>query len=252
MATIQLLSAFGITVMSFLLYGVVHGDRIEPREKPNCPGYPRASIMVRTARLGGIVSRLSPADADPDVARLLVYSKIVESFNHERAIIPMRYGSRFKAIDDIAAFLTHERETFGALLDDLDGRVEMSARVPLDELRDDRANPDLQLLSPGLPSGMRYLASRQRHYSFIDQSDARREEARKSLYAMAAGISSGPSLQRLSYGPKSMLTVHFLVPREGVERFTRALRPNRDQSIEVSGPWPPYNFISSKYRSFTI
>lgn len=85
--------------MSFLLYGIVHGDRKEPREKLRFAGYPRASIMVRTERLGAIVSKLSLADADPDVMRLLVYSKIVESFNNERAVIPMRAASGSPSIN---------------------------------------------------------------------------------------------------------------------------------------------------------
>ena len=238
--------------MSFLLYGIVHGDRMEPREKPGFIGYPRASIMVRTDRLGAIVSRLSLADADPDVVRLMVYSKIVESFNKERAVIPMRYGCRFKTIGDIVEFLTREQGTFGALLDELDGRVEMSANVAFDDPRDDPEPPASRLLSSAMPSGTSYLAGRRRHYSLVDQSGARREEVRKSLCAMAEGKFIRAIPERSSHDRKSMLTIHFLVSREGVAEFTRALRADRRRSIELSGPWPPYNFVSTKTRGLTI
>ncbi len=237
--------------MSFLLYGIVHGDRMEPREKPGFIGYPRASIMVRTDRLGAIVSRLSLADADPDVVRLMVYSKIVESFNKERAVIPMRYGCRFKTIGDIVEFLTREQGTFGALLDELDGRVEMSANVAFDDPRDDPEPLASRLLSSAMPSGTSYLAGRRRHYSRVDQSGARREEVRKSLCAMAEGKFIRAIPERSSHDRKSMLTIHFLVPREGVAEFTRALRADRRRSIELSGPWPPYNFASTKTRALT-
>ena len=237
--------------MSFLLYGIVHGDRMEPREKPGFIGYPRASIMVRTDRLGAIVSRLSLADADPDVVRLMVYSKIVESFNKERAVIPMRYGCRFKTIGDIVEFLTREQGTFGALLDELDGRVEMSANVAFDDPRDDPEPLASRLLSSAMPSGTSYLAGRRRHYSLVDQSGARREEVRKSLCAMAEGKFIRAIPERSSHDRKSMLTIHFLVPREGVAEFTRALRADRRRSIELSGPWPPYNFASTKTRALT-
>ena len=237
--------------MSFLLYGIVHGDRMEPREKPGFIGYPRASIMVRTDRLGAIVSRLSLADADPDVVRLMVYSKIVESFNKERAVIPMRYGCRFKTIGDIVEFLTREQGTFGALLDELDGRVEMSANVAFDDPRDDPEPLASRLLSSAMPSGTSYLAGRRRHYSLVDQSGARREEVRKSLCAMAEGKFIRAIPERSSHDRKSMLTIHFLVPREGVAEFTRALRADRRRSIELSGPWPPYNFVSTKTRALT-
>ncbi|MDO8433215.1 MAG: GvpL/GvpF family gas vesicle protein [Candidatus Binatus sp.] len=238
--------------MSFLLYGIVHGDRIEPREKLRFLGYPRASIMARTTRLGAIVSKLSPADADPDVARLLIYSKIIESFNHERAVIPMRYGCRFKTIGDIAEFLKREQGPFGALLDELDGRVEMSASVAFDDPRDDRATPPSRLLSSAMPTGMGYLAGRARHYSLVDQSGARREEVRKSLCAMAEGKFMRAIAEHSSHDRKSMLTIHFLVPRAGVAEFSRALLADRRRSIEVSGPWPPYNFVSTKTRALTI
>jgi Gas vesicle synthesis protein GvpL/GvpF len=238
--------------VSFLLYGIVHGDRMEPREKLRFIGYPRASIMVRTDRLGAIVSKLSLADADPDVVRLLVYSKIVESFNNERAVIPMRYGCRFKTIGDIVEFLTREQGTLGALLDELDGRVEMSAHVAFNDQRDDRTTPPSRWLSSAMPSGIGYLAGRQRYYSLVDESGARREEVRKSLCAMAKGKFIHAIPEQSSHDRKSMLTIHFLVPRAGVVEFTRALQADRRRSIEVSGPWPPYNFVSTKTRGLTI
>lgn len=237
--------------MSFLLYGIVHGDRIEPREELRFLGYPHASIMARTDRLGAIVSKLSLADADPDVARLLVYSKIIESFNNERAVIPMRYGCRFDTIADIVEFLNREQGIFGALLDELDGCVEMSANVAFDDPRDDRQAPP-RSLSSAISSGMAYLAGRRRHYSVVDQSGARREEVRKSICAMAEGKFIRAIAGQSSHDRKSMLTIHFLVPREGVAEFTRALRTDRHRSIEVSGPWPPYNFVSTKTPALTI
>jgi hypothetical protein len=205
--------------------------------------------MVRTARLGAIVSKLSPADADPDVVRLLVYSKIVESFNKERAVIPMRYGCRFKTIGEIVKFLTRVQGTFGALLNELDGRVEMSANVTFEDTRDDREPPASRLLSSAMPSGRGYLARRRRYYSFADQSGVRREEVRKSLCALAEGKFIRAILEKSSHDRKSILTIHFLVPREGVVEFTRALRADRRRLIELSGPWPPYNFVSTKTRA---
>ncbi len=250
MATVQLLSGPRFTAVSYLVYGIVHGDRVEPREKLRFPGYPRASIMARTARLGAIASRLSPADADPDVARLLVYSKVVASFNNERAVIPMRYGCRFKTIGDIVEFLGRKQETFSALLDELDGREEMSASVSFDDPHG-RVLPPARLFSSATPSGIGYLAARRQHYSLVDQSSARREEVCKSVCAMAEGKFIRAVSEQCS-PMKSTLTIHFLVPREGVAELAGALRADRSCLVEVSGPWPPYNFVSTKTRALTI
>jgi Gas vesicle synthesis protein GvpL/GvpF len=238
--------------VSFLLYGIVHGDRVEPRQKLRFSGYPPASIMARTERLGAIVSRLSLVDADPDVVRLLIYSKIVESFNNERAVIPMRYGCRFETIGDIVEFLKREQGAFGVLLDELDGRVEMSANVAFDEACDNREGRPSRLLASAVSPGVGYLAGRRRHYSLVDQSRVRREEVFKSLCAIATGKFIRAIPEQSRHDRKSMLTIHFLVPREGVAEFTWALRANRRLSIVVSGPWPPYNFVSSKSSAPTI
>jgi hypothetical protein len=238
--------------MSYLLYGIVHGDRLEPREKHRFIGYPRASIMARSDRLGAIASRLSSADADPDVMRLLVYSKIVESFNHERAVIPMRYGCRFKTIDDIVDFLKREQNTFGALLSEIDGRVEMSASVNFDLPRENSVTHPDKSPSTAKSSAMKYLAGRQQHYSLVDEAGAQREEVRKSLCAMVEGKFVRAINEKLHHEQKSELTVHFLVPRDGIAEFTRALRAKGRPSITVSGPWPPYNFVSTKTRALAI
>jgi hypothetical protein len=238
--------------MSFLLYGIVHSDRAEPRDKVRFNGYPRAWIMARTDRLGAIVSRLSLADADPDVARLLVYSKIIDSFNHERAVIPMRYGCRFKTVGDIVEFLKKEQGTFSALLDEVDGRVEMSASVTFDDPRENRSASSSWPPASANSSGIGYLAGRRRHYSLVDQSGARREKARKALCTMAEGKFIRAIPEQSYDHRKCILTIHFLVPRAGVAEFTRAMQADRCRLIEVSGPWPPYNFVSTKTGALTI
>jgi hypothetical protein len=103
-----------------------------------------------------------------------------------------------------------------------------------------------------MPSGVSYLAGRRRYYSLVDQSGARREEFRKSLYALVEGRFIRAVPEQSSHDQKSILTIHFLVPREGVAEFSRALRADRRRSIELSGPWPPYNFVSTKATAITV
>jgi hypothetical protein len=238
--------------VSFLLYGIVHSDRAEPRDKARFNGYPRASIMARTERLAAIVSRLSLADADPDVARLLVYSKIIESFNRERAVIPMRYGCRFKTVGDIVEFLGQQQRTFGAMLDELDGRVEMSATVHFEDPGGIPATTPARSSLSANWSGTGYLAGRRRHYSLVDQFAARCERVSKALCAMVEGKFVRALTAQSSHDRRSTVTIHFLVPREGVAEFTRALVADRRRLIEVTGPWPPYNFVSARNRALTI
>jgi len=47
------------------------------------------------------------------------------------------------------------------------------------------------------------------------------------------------------------LSLHFLVPRDSVETFRSAARhlpENRSFQLQLSGPWPPYNFVDALQR----
>ena len=234
--------------MSYLLYAIVHGDRAEPHQPVRFLGYPRASIQVRAAGLGAVTSALSAADGAPDVARLLVYSKVIEAYNGERAVIPMRYGCRFASLADIGGFLARKQELFVPLLRELDGSVEMSLRVADCESHGDAC----ELLTPaGAPSGIRYLAERRRHYDAIDGTQAKREEIHEQARAMAAGTFSRSLAESSISAGESILAIHFLVRRERVSDFRRAMEPlteNSDPTAALTGPWPPYNFVSARSR----
>ena len=258
MASLQLLSSARYVPVRYLLYAIIHGDRAEPREKIRFPDYPRASIMVRTDGLGAVASTLSAIDDAPDITRLLCYSKIIESFDRERAVVPMRYGCRFKELSDIAEFLQRERNRFRALLDEFDGHAEMSARVFLGETpADPSANWSVAYARLGSgPSrpGIQYLTARRQHYACADQAEQSREELRVRVCAMAEGKYSRSIAEFSHREGKSVLQVHFLVPRGGLSAFRRALVPlgaESHGSVEVTGPWAPYNFVCPRTQALT-
>ncbi len=240
--------------MSYLVYCIVDGGRQEPRRKLRFLGYPRASIMVRAAGLGAVVSRKSAADASPDVARLLVYSKIVEWFNADGAVIPMRYGCIFDALKEVERFLTDHKQQYSQLLQELDGRVEMSARVTLDGLLvPARSNgrrplkPPAEFARAEAGPGVAYLAQRWASYAIREEWENRRDEIRKSLCSTASGTFVRWTSEYGEQDGRGVLSVHFLVPRERIAAFSEALHcasAPAISSLVVTGPWPAYNFVS--------
>jgi Gas vesicle synthesis protein GvpL/GvpF len=237
--------------MSYLLYCIVHEDHPGPRPEPRFLGYPRASIMARAAGLGAVVSKLSAVDRAPDVARLLVYARIVESFNRERTVIPMRYGCRFEDLGEISRLLEQHRDRYLRLLDEVDGRVELSVRATVSNPATPphaavSARPLIRLSPRAAGPGAAYLAERRRFYAFREELEKRRDEMSKGICARAQGTFVRCTSECTTRDGEEILSMHFLVPRASVELFASKLHPpgpSPEISLLVTGPWPPYNFV---------
>jgi len=242
--------------MSYLLYCIVDGAVEEPREKQSLPLFPPVSILVRTAGLGAVVSQTPAPAVAPNVARLLAYAEIIECYNRELTVIPMRYGCIFSRLHEIRSLLESRHREYRRILSEVEGSVEMSARVAFDErpsslLRETSVvSRPLTKLVHGVASGpgTAYLAKRSVHYSLREVSGVRRDEIRKSICDATAGTYLRCTSELSVQDGKAMLAIYFLVRREGVGKFISALQPLTMRSgaaLEVTGPWPPYNFVCS-------
>src|SRR5579864_1043816 len=240
--------------MSYLVYCILGAERRERLRRLRFMGYPRASIMVRTCELGAVASETSSADLAHDVARLLAYSKVIDCYNRDRTVIPMRYGCVMGRLLDISSLLADHRREYLDLLAHLDGHVEMSARVALNEsasLTDCRSNPPPLAQDAGRHCdrpGIAYLAQRSGYYACQDGLEQRREEIRMAICGLAQGTFVRYARDYGEHSGKGVLALHFLVSRHRIERFKKALRPltaRANASITITGPWPPYNFVRS-------
>jgi Gas vesicle synthesis protein GvpL/GvpF len=246
--------------MSYLVYCIVGAERREPHRGLRFLGYPRASIMVRAYELGAVASEMSSTDLAPEVARLLAYSKVVEWYNRDRTVIPMRYGCILDTLPDISRLLEDHQREYLQLLAQLDGHAEMSARVALSEpasLPDCRTDPPPLAQFAGCHDGrpgIAYLAERSGYYAHKDDFERRREEICRAICGFAEGTFVRYASEYGERGDKGVLALHFLVSRHGIGRLRKALRPliERDgSSITLTGPWPPYNFVRSSTAQLT-
>jgi len=109
--------------------------------------------------------------------------------------------------------------------------------------------------------GRAYLKDRKAHYEQEDklgkEIDTIIEQYRKAFYGLYVKFKAEcPSTGNLQFSifnsqsqiPNPLVSLYFLVPRQSVERFRRVFRHMcRGQSAKVllSGPWPPYNFVTN-------
>ncbi len=229
--------------MSYLLYCIFRS--VPQRELEVPTGVEGQPVLVMDHRgLGAGVSWLGESDSLPDVARVLAYESVVESFFSRRTIIPMRYGCAVRDRSELAAVLDKHREEYDALLRRLEGLAEMGIQV--------RAGSSEIGSGPFAParvhgsnrSGASYLLAKELHYRSADRKVERQNELVKALCGPLSGLFVHRKVEVPASGTP-LLSLYFLVPRTSVEVFREATRqslPNEPARLLVSGPWPPYNF----------
>jgi hypothetical protein len=120
--------------VSYLLYCVFRGPLPAALEVP----YGAGGHLVFTANyrgLGVALSKLVQSNSTPDISTTQAYEAVVESFHRHLTVIPMRYGSRVDCPYDAATLLERNYETYGALLDELEGLAETGIQLLLDKAR---------------------------------------------------------------------------------------------------------------------
>jgi hypothetical protein len=227
--------------MSYLLYCVF---RSLPQPEPEVlTGVERQPVSVMDHRgFGAAISELREADLHPDVASVLAYESVMESFFGRRTIIPMRYGCAVRDRLELAAVLDQHRKECDALLHRLEGLVEMAIRVPAGAAEIGPVPPACFYGSN--QSGASYLLAKQRYYRGADRNVARQNELVETVCRPLAGLFLRRKVELPSRGT-SQVSLYFLVPRASVEAFREASRhalANESAPPQLSGPWPPYNF----------
>ena len=251
------------------------------------------------------VSQITREDLTPDVSLIMAYKKVIDSFHREQTVIPMRFGCLLKGKKQVAQLLDKNRSQYEALLNKLDGCVEMGIRVLIDDYRltprlnpqrgsataeiergeiEDFKNSELEnydpqsttesseIKNPCPPSialkrggrakskmlGRTYLTSRKAHYEQEDkigkEIDTIIEHYRNAFSGLYVKFKSEyPSTGNLQFSivnrqsQSPLVSLYFLVPRQSGERFRRVFRricSGQSAKVLLSGPWPPYNFVT--------
>lgn len=245
--------------MSCLFYCVC---RHRPPEPPGSllgvGGRPVYQVAHRSLRVA--LSEIGPADLDPNIPRVRAYERVVLSYHRRGAVVPMRYGCVVEQESQAIRLLEEHGPRYEALLQELDGCVEMGLRVLLPsgpwaavvpggpEARREVAGPGPQ--DPAAPTdrlGLTYLTARKAHYASQDRWTTEYRQAAKRCRQQFAGLYvkciTEPPSPRLP-----LLSLYFLVPRPAVESFRQAFRQltaRESARLLLSGPWPPYNFVTA-------
>jgi hypothetical protein len=218
--------------MSFLLYGIVQQDSA---------GCPQGTCLLTAHGLAAVVSAVEEMRAPPSVSSLLAYERVVEAIHARQAVIPLRYGCVMENESAVVGLLEDHREEYEGLLARLPGMTEMGIRV----LWPARAG-----IPPAFPPspGAAYLASLRNRYPSANALDGEEGQLADRIAGLLSGCSTEQRREVSSSSQRRLLSLYFLTPKTGVERFrskARKIFPPSGAKILLSGPWPPYNFAGS-------
>lgn len=249
--------------MSWLLYGIVFAGPRHGAEQPPPPlplGIGGAQVrLIQANGLGAAVSRVDSSEIAPSVERALAYAEVVEALHADRTVLPLRYGCVLGQEFDVVELLRTQGGTYAERLRRLDGCVEMGIRVPTAE-RGSSGKGACGVKSAGWRgdvsgpfSGMAYLDRRKEFYAERERRVREAAASVQRLCAALAGVFLRCKTEHCAApGPRSLfdvplLSLHFLVKREGLPSFRAAvLRIDLTERARLlpSGPWPPYNFAA--------
>ena len=116
--------------MICLFYCISHNPGPElAAPLPGVAGRPVYQVADR--RLRAAVSRINRADLTPDLPRVRAYERVVSSCHRRGTVVPMRYGCVVEQESQVIEMLSAQGSHYEALLQELEGCVEMGLRVLL-------------------------------------------------------------------------------------------------------------------------
>jgi hypothetical protein len=229
-------------------------------QPPELIGVNGEHVLFITAQgLGGAVSRVVPSELALNPSRILAYERVVARLHCRYTVIPMRYGCVLEEKCRVVRLLEERRDQFSALLKELAGCVEMGVRVLPGRNEAEGCEAQRAVWQPPVPSrhsagpGCDYLAAQKLRYAQNEGFTAARRAFVDRVVAAFAGLFLKQKLECGAPGtvksimPATLFSLYFLVPGESVEVFRKRFHEMNSEGAGflLTGPWAPYNFVSS-------
>jgi Gas vesicle synthesis protein GvpL/GvpF len=190
------------------------------RPLPGVSGLAGAPVEgIAEGPLLAVASRFERLPDEPAVDSLWAHERVVEAVQAQRAVLPVRFGTREPDEAGVRAGLASRREPLLAALERVRGRVELAVRAtaPARRPRD----------------GREYLRRRRGA-----------AELHESLASLAVAARRRPE-----HGPGELLRASYLVEEPQLASFRanveRLGREHPEAALLCTGPWPAYSFVEA-------
>jgi len=266
-----------VNAEGWYLYGVVEaGAPVAMDGEP-------AVELVTEGRLAGITSRVSLEEFDEAalVERLgdavwleeniRRHEQVLERVLASTTVLPCRFCTVYRTEADLRQFLSERQDALSSALAEVAGRVELGVKAFVDRERfaaggaqeNDRIREltaqAAQSQAAQSQGGRAYLESRRLERLVGDErarfgQEAASELHRRLLDNAERGVLLDLQRPELSGRDEEMVlnSAYLVSDRPGFERELTALArelSERGLELELTGPWPPYNFVSEELRA---
>ena len=176
--------------MSYHLYCAMRRPgKSQPRIPPGIGG--QAVYLVSQDGLSVAVSRGGRPEDPSDLASLRAHAQVVAAWNRFQTVIPLRYGCRLARQDQVTDLLRERAPHYEALLQELDGCVEMGLRLLVPKRPGSASVPgDPEGPRDGAEprAGLAYLQSRQTSYERLENWGQEHRQLAQELASIFAGL----------------------------------------------------------------
>jgi hypothetical protein len=255
------------------LYGVVAADQT-PTELNRWPGVDGGHEVVTVVEGGvaGVVSLVPLDEFDTDVLperlgdaawlerKIRAHEQVLEGVLESASVVPCRFCTVYRSEEDLRRFLSDRAGDLTAALHRVAGRVELGVKAFVDRerftsggaVRNETIREFAEHASR-MEGGRAYLEMRRLEQLVTDELMRFKDEVAGKLHErLSAAAEDGVqlNLQRpeLTGREEEMLfNGAYLV--EDRARFEQVLAELADEyrdtgvELELTGPWPPYNFV---------
>lgn len=182
------------------------------------------------------------------------HEAVLEAALQDVTIVPLRLCTLYRDVDGVRGFLRDYEDPLIEGLTRVQGCTEWGVKV-FAEARAGSSGPDT---SPGTSerSGAAYLQQRQQERALAERASEVRAKCAEAIHRrmreLAREAASNPPQRPGVHGRelRMLLNGAYLVERGRDEELARAVETLREEweplgfVIELTGPWPPYNFVA--------
>jgi hypothetical protein len=184
----------------------------------------------------------------------VAHERVVDHFAARFTLVPMKLFTLFTGDAAAAADIARDRKRVGRVLDRVAGRREWGLRLHWDEAKARQAARAEAAARPAAgPAGTDFLLRKKREqHEGRKLAEGARAEAERLFRALAREADEARSRPpaRTDGASRLLLDAAFLVRAGRTRRFREALvratagLADRGYEVSLTGPWPPYNFVS--------
>jgi hypothetical protein len=258
-----------VTPTGVYVYGVAPGDTAEPTGLAGVdPDYPVE--LLRDGSLAAIASRVDLDEFGEDALaerarelewvapRALRHEGVLEhALGSGGSLVPFRFGTIYLDAEQVTALLRERSRELAEALERVRDRVELGVRGALDRRAAEEHvlthDPELAALAAeveGASSGAAYLRRKQlerRLDTAVRQHVAELSTTVHERLAAAADDARANPPREREDDLVPLLNGAYLVARGGENAFAaeveRTAAEHEGLSLELTGPWPAYNFV---------